>query len=175
MQIPVEIRIRNGRGLIRTFSNVDRHCVSFFFYSSKSIKGRNEKRKESDQELYRSENKQQINALGRVLLRNLWEKHQYYNKLVAVFLLPCSSPCSLSLVLYNVLHAFAVIIQTRYFCHHSSIHFTTSHPRILVTTPSTFVLASLNSINCPSLTNSDWLMNSKTTLALSPVLMRPEG
>lgn len=68
-----------------------------------------------------------------------------------------------------------VIIQTRYFCHHSSIHFTTSHPRILVTTPSTFVLASLNSINCPSLTNSDWLMNSKTTLALSPVLMRPEG
>lgn len=77
-----------------------------FFYSSKSIKGRNEKRKESDQELYRSENKQQINALGRVLLRNLWGKHQYYNKLVAVFLLPCSSPCSLSLVLYNVLHAF---------------------------------------------------------------------
>lgn len=78
-----------------------------FFYSFKSIKGWNVKRKESDQELYRSENKQQINALGRVLLRNLLEKHQYYNKLVAVFLaLPCSSRCSLSLVLYNVLHAF---------------------------------------------------------------------
>lgn len=50
-----------------------------------------------------------------------------------------------------------------------------SQLNILVTTPNTFVFASLNSINCPSLRNSVWLMNSNTTLDRSPVRIKPEG
>lgn len=46
---------------------------------------------------------------------------------------------------------------------------------IFVTTPNTFVFASLNNINWPSLTNSAWLMNSNTTLDRSPVRIRPDG
>ena len=49
------------------------------------------------------------------------------------------------------------------------------HAKTFVTTPTTLVFASLSKISCPSLTKSAWLMNSNTTLDLSPVRMRPDG
>lgn len=134
--------------MIRTFANVDRHL--WFIFGEKG-----QERWAGDVSQPRTNNEKQVNALGRALLRN-----------------------HLSLVLVQRLACIQQkIIQPRYFRHHQDAQLPThtSYPRILVTTPSTLVFASLSNINCPSLTNSDWLMNSKTTLALSPVLMRPEG